>query len=318
MEITDVIKKQDFFQSLLKKKEHDTLLSSIMFFCDDEITNKKTLILTALMLEYKTFELFNDKSAEFLKIESGGDLDVKVYPKNGEKLLVSDANEIVFESFIKPINHPYKIFIINNFDVSTEEAQNKLLKVLEEPQQNVFFLLGVKNEEKVLPTIKSRCEKVKILPLAESEMQIFCQDNLARVLGEGYIGKTIALSKNKDLRLLCDFAVSLFTELKSSKQVLEFSKRFIDEKANITLILQVMSLCIEDIIKIKCDSKDLCKLTPYVQGLKDVEPEFSVEALCETSHLISSLREKLEFNANLTSAIDNFLLKMLEVKFLCK
>lgn len=79
-----------------------------------------------------------------------------------------------------------------------------------------------------------------------------------------------------------------------------------------------MSICIEDIIKIKCESENLCKLKPYGMELKDVEPEFSVEALCEISRLISALREKLEFNANLTVSVDNFLLKMLEVKYLCK
>ena len=89
-------------------------------------------------------------------------------------------------------------------------------------------------------------------------------------------------------------------------------------KDNLNLILEVMSFCIEDIIKIKCESENLCKLKPYKDDLKDVEPEFSVEALCEISKLISSLREKVEFNANLTVAVDNFLLKILEVKYLCK
>ncbi len=126
----------------------------------------------ALLLEYPTFDLFDEKSAEFLKIENRVDLDIKMYPKNNAKLLVADANEIVSESFIKPVNLPYKIFLINNFDVSTEEAQNKLLKILEEPPKNVYFILSVKNEGKVLPTIKSRCDKIKILPLSQEEISV--------------------------------------------------------------------------------------------------------------------------------------------------
>ena len=74
------------------------------------------------------------------------DIDIKVYPKNNEKLLVADSNEIVAESFIKAVNLPYKVFIINNVDASTEEAQNKLLKILEEPPENVYFLLGATSE----------------------------------------------------------------------------------------------------------------------------------------------------------------------------
>ena len=156
MGFVEILKKQSFFENILKKKEKKSLSNSIMFFCDDSLTSKKVLIMTALLLEYPTFDLFDEKSAEFLKIEEGIDLDVKSYPKNGEKLLVSDANEMVSEAYVKPVNLPYKIFLINNFDISTAEAQNKLLKVLEEPPQNVYFIISVKNEEKVLPTIKSR------------------------------------------------------------------------------------------------------------------------------------------------------------------
>lgn len=318
MGIVEIIKKQSFFENLLKKKESGTLSNSIMFFCDDILTSQKVLIMTALLLEYPTFDLFDEKSAEFLKVENKVDLDIKTYPKNGSKLLVADANEIVSESFIKPVNLPYKVFLLNNFDSSTEEAQNKLLKILEEPPKNVYFLLSVKNEGKVLPTIKSRCDKIKILPLSAEEIEGLCSDKLSCILGEGYVGKTLELSKNPDLDSLASLAVSLFVDLKNSKQVLSFSKKILSEKANLDLLLQVVSLCIEDIIKLKCESESLCRLTKYTKDLKDVEPEFSVLALCEISKLISSLREKLEFNGNVTVAIDNFLLKMLEVKFLCK
>lgn len=318
MGFVEILKKQSFFENILKKKEKKSLSNSIMFFCDDSLTSKKVLIMTALLLEYPTFDLFDEKSAEFLKIEEGIDLDVKSYPKNGEKLLVSDANEMVSEAYVKPVNLPYKIFLINNFDISTAEAQNKLLKVLEEPPQNVYFIISVKNEEKVLPTIKSRCEKVRIPPLSDDEILQISKDKLACVLGEGFIGKTLSLEKHKELSSVAEFAVSIFTELKNSKQVLSFSKKLLEQKNDLNLVLQVLSLCVEDIIKLKCESESLCKLKMFQSELKDVEPEFSAQSLCEISGLISKFREKLEFNANLTVAVDNFLLKMLEVKFLCK
>lgn len=318
MNLTETIKEQDFFQNLIEKKKANTLSNSILFFCEDKYTAQSVLILTALLLQYPTFDMFNEKSVEYIRIEKGVDLDVKVYPKNAEKLLVADSNEIVSEAYVKPVNMPNKIFVINNFDVSTEEAQNKLLKILEEPPKNVYFLISAKSEEKVLPTIKSRCDKIKILPLDSEKLKKLSDNNLANILGEGYIGKTLNLAKNEDLKTVANFAVSLFTELKGSKQVLRFSKKFLEEKDLMDLILEIMSFCIEDMVKLKCESENLCKLSPYINDLKDVEPEFSVEALCEISKLISNLKEKLEFNANLTVAIDNFLLKMLEVKYLCK
>lgn len=318
MNLTEIIKNQEFFKNLEEKKEKNNLSNAMLFFSEDEITSEKVLILSALLLEYKMFDLFNEKSGEFLRIEQAIDLDVKVYPKNNQKLLVADSNEIVSEAYIKPVNLPYKIFIIKNFDQSTEEAQNKLLKVLEEPPANVYFLLSAKSEERVLPTIKSRCDKIKIPPLDQYEIEKICQDKLACILGKGYIGRTLQLAKNENLKNLTAFAVSLISDLKSSKQVIKFSKKLLSEQNDLDLILEVFLLCIEDMLKIKCESEKICKLKPYIEDLKDVEPEFSVEALCEIFKLTLNLREKIEFNANLTVAIDNFLLKMLEVKYLCK
>ncbi len=318
MNLVEIIKNQEFFKNLIQKKENDALSNAIIFFCEDEFTSSNVLVLTALMLEYETFELFNEKSSEFLRFQSGVDLDVKNYPKNGQKLLVSDADDIVNECFVKPVNLKNKIFLINNFDVSTDEAQNKLLKVLENPPKNVYFLISAKSEDRVLPTIKSRCEKIKITPLSREEVEQFCTDTLACILGEGYIGKTLDLAQNENLKTITNLAVSLITEMKSSKEVLKFSKKFLEEQIYTNLILKVMSIAIEDIIKLKCDCENLCLLKPYLSDLKDVMPEYSVEALCEIAKLIGHFLERLEFNANITVAVDNLLLKILEVKYICK
>ncbi|MBP3431932.1 MAG: hypothetical protein J6K39_03675 [Clostridia bacterium] len=317
MSLTEIIKNQEFFKKLTEKKEKNNLSNAVLFFCEDEKTCKYVLILSALMLQYPTFELMDEKCAEFVKIENGADLDVKVFPK-GEKLLVADSGEIVADAHVKPINMPYKIFLINNFDNSTEEAQNKLLKVLEEPPKNVYFLLSAKSEDRVLPTIKSRCDKIKISPFAKEELENLCQDTLALILGGGYLGKTLELAGKDDLKSIANLAVDIFCEMKSSKDVIKYSKKVLEEKENLDLILQILSLAIEDMLKLKCESENLCKLKPYLSDLQEVEPEFSVQALCEITKVISSLREKIEFNANLTVAIDNFLLKILEVKYLCK
>ena len=318
MSLTETIKNQEFFKTLVEKKEKNMLSNSILFFCEDGLTSQHVLTMAALLLEYQTFDLFNENSAEFTRIEKGIDLDVKVYPKNEEKLLVADAKEIVAEASVKPVNLPYKIFIIKNIDISTEEAQNKLLKVLEEPAKNVYFLLSAQRADSVLPTIRSRCDKIKVGPLSQTEISTICDNELAVILGDGYIGKTLFLSQKEELKEIADFAVSLLTELKSSKDVLKYSKRFLEHMGELDLVLRIMSLCIEDMIKIKCDSLELCKFKPYFNDLKGVEMEFSVEALCEISKLIENLLKKFDFNANATIALDNFLLKMLEVKYLCK
>lgn len=54
--------------------------------------------------------------------------------------------------------------VINGIDEATEEAQNALLKSLEEPQEKLIFILTCKGEEGVLSTIVSRCEVIKLKP----------------------------------------------------------------------------------------------------------------------------------------------------------
>lgn len=314
MEIAEIIKNQNFF----KKLEEKPLSNSLLFYCEDDKTSEVTLILTALMLNYKTYALMNENSAEYKRVLNGADLDIKIYPKNKEKLLVSDSNEIVDEVFIKPTNKENKVFLIENIDLSTTEAQNKLLKVLEEPPKNVYFLISAKQADRVLPTIKSRCDKITIEKLPLSEIEKICKNPLACMLCEGYVGKAEELSKNSNLNEIVDFAVSLVCDLKNSSQVLRFSKRFQEFKGDIDLILKIYSFCLEDMLKIKTEIKDYCLMKMFLPKIESVESEFSVQAICEILNLITFFRKKLEFNANLPVAIDNLLLKILEVKYICK
>ena len=318
MSIVDVIKNQKFFQKLEEKWQNGKFANSVLFFCDDEKTGEYVLILTALMLEYKMYQLFNEKSSEFLKVLKDGDIDIKMFPKNKEKLLVSDSNEIVDETFVRPVNHENKIFIIKNIDNSTEQAQNKLLKVLEEPPKNVYFLMSCASSDKVLPTIKSRCDKVVVERLPQDEMKKYFKNELACMLSDGYLGRAEELSKNSNLEDIVDFAVKLVCELKNSSQVLKCSKDLQDKKGDMQLVLKIYLMCLEDLIKIKSEKDDIVTMKTYLPMLKSVESEFSVHAICEIHDLICHFMEKLQFNANLSVAVDNLLLKILEVKYLCK
>ena len=65
--------------------------------------------------------------------------DVKFLPEK-ETFLVSDAEILNNESYLKPVSQDKKIFIIKNIDKSTIQAQNKLLKIIEEPPKNKYYI----------------------------------------------------------------------------------------------------------------------------------------------------------------------------------
>ena len=97
--------------------------------------------------------------------------DCKFYPRDGEKLNVDAANEMVAESAMRPSEGDKKLFVVTGFETASPLVQNKLLKTLEEPQRGIHFLLGATALAPVLDTVKSR---VKILEIpAFSEKEIF-------------------------------------------------------------------------------------------------------------------------------------------------
>jgi len=72
---------------------------------------------------------------------------------------VNDAQNILEKIQYAPVNGKYKIYIIDEVHMLTVQAFNALLKTLEEPPENVVFILATTEVHKVLDTIKSRCQR---------------------------------------------------------------------------------------------------------------------------------------------------------------
>ena len=86
-------------------------------------------------------------------------LDLTTLP-TGRTILAEDINLVVEKSLEKPMFGDFKVFILKEIDSATIQAQNKLLKTLEEPPRHVVFILTATNENKILPTIISRVRKI--------------------------------------------------------------------------------------------------------------------------------------------------------------
>ncbi len=91
--------------------------------------------------------------------------------ENGKKFVVEDAEKIAEESALKAVEGDKKVFVIGDFSDATPAAQNKLLKLLEEPPEGVIFFLGATTAFSVLSTVLSRVEKLEINPFSVEEVQ---------------------------------------------------------------------------------------------------------------------------------------------------
>ncbi|MBQ8634854.1 DNA polymerase III subunit gamma/tau [bacterium] len=72
---------------------------------------------------------------------------------------IQDAKELIAQVQYAPINGKYKIFIIDEVHMLSNDAFNALLKTFEEPPKNVIFILATTEPHKVLETIVSRCQR---------------------------------------------------------------------------------------------------------------------------------------------------------------
>ena len=111
----------------------------------------------------------------------------------------------------KPVNSGKKVYIINDADLMTKEAQNCLLKTLEEPPEYIVIILIVSNENKMLTTIKSRCMKMYFEKVSDDEIRNFLANqcevqnitrNMLKVC-DGSIGKCFDIkNKLEDYKLI--------------------------------------------------------------------------------------------------------------------
>ena len=136
-------------------------------------------------------------------------------PDYYEVNLREDENSIKIEAIRQmqkrvqelPIVSKRKVYIIDDSELMTKEAQNCLLKTLEEPPKFVTIILIVSNENLILNTIKSRCLKIYFNDLTDEELKNYISDklnisefseNMIKACG-GSIGKASIIYENKDI-----------------------------------------------------------------------------------------------------------------------
>ncbi|MDP8230659.1 MAG: DNA polymerase III subunit [Candidatus Gorgyraea atricola] len=147
----------------------DTARGSYLFFGPDGIGKRTAAIEFA--------KAINHDDIASRKIDSGNHPDVFiVYPEGkSSSIKIEKIREIIYQASLKPYEAKKRIFIISDAEAMTLEAQNALLKLLEEPPQNHILILTSSNAAALLPTVLSRCKVVKFYSLSQSRIQEFLE-----------------------------------------------------------------------------------------------------------------------------------------------
>ncbi|HUQ85432.1 MAG TPA: AAA family ATPase [Candidatus Limnocylindrales bacterium] len=128
----------------------------------------------------------------------------KELSKNQNSIGIDEIKNLQVKIFLKPIKSEKKAIIIDDAESLTIEAQNALLKALEEPPQHTIMILSTNNIDALLPTILSRCQIVKIsnTPSALTEQEKKEIETFLSMLPNTKIGDRLKLAeelgKDKD------------------------------------------------------------------------------------------------------------------------
>ena len=161
------------------------------------------------------------KSCKQADSKNQPDIKYVTYEKSG--IGVDEIREQINDDIdIKPYSSRYKIYIVADSEKMTVQAQNALLKTIEEPPEYAIIILLTTNADMFLPTILSRCVLLNIRPVKEeiiknqlmSEYGVSSYEaNVAAVFSGGNPGKAIKLATSEDFKDLKQHVTGMLMSL---------------------------------------------------------------------------------------------------------
>lgn len=206
---------------------------------------------------------------------------------------VEDTQSILEKIQYVPVNGRYKIYIIDEVHMLTNHAFNALLKTLEEPPENVIFILATTEVHKVLDTIKSRCQRF----------------DFRRITTEDIVKHLRYISDEEKINISDD---ALFTIAKNSAGGMRDSISLLDQLSLLGVSKQVTSEDVNAILgRISFDI-----LNKLSSKIIDAEPNEAIEIL---NDIYNSGNEPLQILTNLSEYFKNLLIvKNCRKELLCE
>lgn len=181
-------------------------------------------------------------------IENGNNPDLVIIDEQLNSIKTEQIKELTSDVLEKPIKGNKKIYIINNSENMTKEAQNALLKTLEEPPEYAIIILVTSNENLLLNTIKSRCIKILFSNLSDEEILEYFERNHEEINKQmvstfgGSIEKAINL---KDKIEIYEKIKNVFENIEqlNELEILRLKDDVLNDKDEIFSILDYINTC---------------------------------------------------------------------------
>lgn len=308
------------YQTLVAESEKNELSHAYLLITDD-----KRNLTTALKTFVKPlFACHNPQTSKeqrlFDLIDEEAFVDCHFYTEEGKRFAVEDAEKIGEESVLEPVEGEGKVFVIGDFADATIPAQNKLLKLLEEPPKGVKFLLGATKTYSVLPTVLSRVSKLEITPFsaeqtAEALERIYenkyGKDEyfLCATASAGTVGSAQDMLENGAYKSLLLEAITLCL---SNEQKLPIVIKKVGETKRKKELLSLISLIFRDALIIKSQGAENKRvfLQAERENLQKVASRYSFTALIKAQEYIVQAEEEVFFNAVFNQCLETLMAKI--------
>ena len=306
----DKIRGQRFAKKYLINSIKSNMISHAYMFEGPSGVGKNTMAreLATTLLEMEN--LFN--SPDYIEITP-----------DGNSIKIAQIRKLQSDILVKPYKS-YKIYVIDEAQKMTVEAQNALLKTLEEPPKYAIIILITNNKESLLDTIKSRCEIIKFTPIPLVEVadyltQTGVDKNRASLLANfsrGSMQKAIELSESEDFHIMRD-EVQKYVETfltGSMLDIMDIQSSIEKYKDNITNVLDLLVNYFRDIMMVKenVDSSMIINLDRLV-FIKNMSTKITYSQLSKIIDIIEETKNKLRSNCNFNISIQVMTLNIYEV-----
>lgn len=225
---------------------------------------------------------------------------------------------------IRPYRGPRKIYILNEGEKMTVQAQNALLKTLEEPPSYVVILILTTNVEALLPTIQSRCVVLHMKPVQDEKVQRYLMEELAvpdykakicTAFARGNVGKAKLLASSEEFENVKEEAITLAKYIHEMEiaDIVTAIKKIAEYKLDVNDYLDILSVWYRDVLLFKAtnDANHLI-FKEEIKYIKMAADRSSYEGVQIILDALEKAKSRLSANVNFDLTMELLLLTIKE------
>ena len=252
------------------------------------------------------------------------DIIVVSHEKPGTISIDEIREQVIHDVAIKPYCSPHKIYIIAEADLMTPQAQNALLKTIEEPPEYAVIMLLTSNIDGLLPTIQSRCVRLDLKVVDDSLVKKYLMERLqipdyqAEVVAsfaQGSIGKAKEAATSEVFATMTQKALKIL-KYANTMEVYELSdeiKNLSMEKQSINDYLDIFQFWFRDVLMFKATREiDNLVFKQEINFIKEQASKRSYENLENILEALEKTKVRLRANVNFELALELLLLTIRE------